>query len=155
MSPPETTVNGVTSHIDRETNTLIDINKTLDNVNKTKFACDVIDECDISNMSYEHINTSVALLCNHDSRFGSVCPPNTMHISNTFVYLPKMYSSPVDNDFLNRGFVYTYDDYQNVDSYNKFEQIAMPCYVDTYILSQNCYKFDNFSASSNYTATWA
>ena len=135
--------------------TFIDRNKTFDDVNKIKFSCNDINECDISNMFYEHINTSIALPCNHDSGFDFVCPPNLLHINNTFVDLSEMYSSPADNDLLNRGFVNTYHDYQNVCSHTECELIAMPCHIDTDIMFQNCYNLDNFSESSNYIADWS
>ena len=105
MVPPETTVNGVVSYIDRGTNTFIDSNKAVDNVNKIKFACNDITECDISSVFPEYTNTSVALPCNHDSGSDFVCTPNVMHINNTFVDLTEICSLPVDNGFLSHGFV--------------------------------------------------
>ena len=101
-------------------------------------------------MYYEHINTSFALPCNHDS--GS---DTTLAINNTLVNSSKISYSPMDNHGLNRGFVNTdYDDHQNVSSYNEFEQIARPCYVVIDTVPKNSKNFDNFSGSNNDAPTW-
>ena len=153
MWPPESTVNGVTTNIDRETNTLLDTNKTFDNVNKKKFDCESIYKCDIFNMYHEYMNLSVALSCYHNSGSDFARPPNALHINNNFVKLSKRNLSLVDNHRLNCGFVNTYDNYHGVESYNEPEHIVMPCYLNTATVAQNCHKFDYFSESNNYATT--
>ena len=140
----------ISTYGDKETFT--DSSNIFDTVNKIELAYYDKNECEISNMWYEYINTSVALPCNHDSEFDSLCAPDLMYVHNNLGSLPKMYSSLVNYNLLNRGFVNIFDVCQNVQNQVEFEQINMPYNTEADVISQHCDTFDNDSKVSSYTA---
>ena len=157
MLPPETNVNGANTRKDNET--FIDSNKAVDTVNKFEPICNDDYECKISNGLYQYINTPIALPCNHDSEFDSLCLSHCMYINNSRGFVidscSKTYLPTVNSNLLNHGPVNTCDVCQNVCTQNEVNETIKPCHTKANVVYQDCYNIDSFSKESNCTVTWA